>query len=141
MVTRLLFRLVSSVIEFLSASTCLLPFVSLETRRIPASSSFISSRLSSLKLTSPRFDLSSFSRSMSVIGPFFSRTSTMDRDMGRGLHILFNAAVTGRDPTRRAVLVTVSEAPCCLAEPYRRNCNYIENRHWPSSVRRHLKES
>src|SRR5712664_4991122 len=82
------------------SSTCLLPFVSLETRRIPASSSFISSRLSSLKLTSPRFDLSSFSRSMSVIGPFFSRTSTMDRDIGRGLHILFNVRVTGRDSTR-----------------------------------------
>src|SRR5712692_8689553 len=82
------------------SSTCLLPFVSLETRRIPASSSFISSRLSSLKLTSPKLDLSSFSRSMSVIEPFFSRTSTMNRDIGLGLHILFNAWVTGRDSIR-----------------------------------------
>src|SRR6266852_3279383 len=90
----------SRLLIFPVSSTCLLPFVSLETRRIPASSSFISSRLSSLKLTSPRFDLSSFSRSMSVIGPFFSRTSTMDRDMGMGLHILFKACVTGRDSNR-----------------------------------------
>jgi len=29
----------------------------------------------------------------------------MDRDMGRGLHILLNAAVTGRDPTRRLSLL------------------------------------
>src|SRR5712692_1906715 len=85
--------------DFPISSTCLLPFVSLETRRIPASSSFISSRLSSLKLTSPKFELTSFSKSMSVIGPFFSRTSTMDSDMGLGLHILFNAGVPGRDST------------------------------------------
>src|SRR5712692_5284925 len=82
------------------SSTCLLPFVSLETRRIPASSSFISSRLSSLKLTSPKLDLRSFSKSMSVIGPFFSRISTMKSDMGRGLHILFTTRFIGRDPTQ-----------------------------------------
>ncbi len=57
--------------RFPISSTCLLPFVSLETRRIPASSSFISSRLSSLKLTSPRFDLSFFSRSMSALDRSF----------------------------------------------------------------------
>src|SRR5207245_11726072 len=88
-------RLVYADYRFPNSSTCLLPFVSLETRRIPASSSFISSRLSSLKLTSPRSDLSCFSRSMSVIGPFFSRISTMDRDIGRGLHILLNAGSQG----------------------------------------------
>src|SRR5207249_3081136 len=52
------------------------------------------------KLTSPISDLSCFSRSMSVIGPFFSRISTMDRDIGRGLHILLNASATGRDSYR-----------------------------------------
>jgi hypothetical protein len=35
---------------------------------------------------------------MSVIGPFFSRISTMKSDMGRGLHILVIARFTGRDP-------------------------------------------
>src|SRR5712692_138677 len=89
--------------DFLISSTCLLPFESLETRRIPASSNFISSRLSSLKLTSPKLDLSSFSKSMSVIEPFFSKASTMDRDMGRGLHILFNAGVTEKDSTRSSL--------------------------------------
>src|SRR5712691_547957 len=105
----------SRIIYFLISSTCLLPFVSLETRRIPASSSFISSRLSSLKLTSPRFDLSSFSRSLSVIGPFFSRISTMDRDMGLGLHILFNAWVRGRDSSRSGLCY--GERGSLLLEP------------------------
>ena len=79
-----------------------MPFVSLETRRIPASSSFISSRLSSLKLTSPKFYITSLYRSMSLIEPFFSKTSSKVRHMGLGLHILFNAGVTGRDYARIA---------------------------------------
>jgi hypothetical protein len=48
---------------------------------------------------------------MSVIGPFLSRISTMKRDMGRGLHILFNARFTG-EIVSNAVLVTVSETGC-----------------------------
>src|SRR5206468_5483509 len=68
-----------------------------ETRRIPASSSFISSRFSSLKLVSPKFELSSFCRSVSVTEPFFPRNSTMARDIGLGLHILFNDGVRTRD--------------------------------------------
>src|SRR5438309_10889000 len=62
-----------------------------ETQRTPPSSSFISSRLSSLKLTSPKFDFTSFCRSTSLIEPFFPTISTMAKDIGLGLHILLNA--------------------------------------------------
>src|SRR2546425_8545748 len=77
--------------------------MSRETQRIPASSSFISSRLSSLKLKSPKFDFTSFCRSMSLIEPFFSKTSSMVRDIGLGLHTLFNAGVKRRDYVRRGL--------------------------------------
>src|SRR5207247_9224921 len=87
------------------SSTSLLPFVSLDTHRIPASSSFISSRLSSLKLTSPKIDITSLYRSTSLIEPFFSKTSSKARDMGLGLHILFNSGVTGRDYAQIGTLV------------------------------------
>src|SRR3989441_9824677 len=76
------------------SSTCLFPLMSRETQRTPASSSFISPVLSSLKLTSPKFDLSSFCNSKSVIEPFFSKISTIDSDMGLGLQTLLNARVT-----------------------------------------------
>jgi len=39
---------------------------------------------------------------MSLIEPFFSKTSSKARDMGLGFHILFNAGVTGRDYARIA---------------------------------------
>src|SRR5437870_11649047 len=68
--------------------------MSLETHRTPASSSFIKPVLSSLKLTSPKLDLSSFCNSESVIEPFFSKISTIDRDMGLGLQTLLYASVT-----------------------------------------------
>src|SRR5205809_6727488 len=94
-----------SIVGFPVSSTSLLPFVSLETHRIPASSSFISSRFSSLKLASPKFELSSFCRSMSVTEPFFPRNSTMARDIGLGLHILFNDGVRRRDYSEPSTLL------------------------------------
>src|SRR6266568_7519163 len=57
----------------------------------------MSSRFSSLKLVSPKFELRSFCRSMSVMEPFFPRNSTMARDIGLGLHILFNDGVRTRE--------------------------------------------
>src|SRR5207247_10299812 len=86
-----------SIVGFPVSSTSLLPFVSLETHRIPASSIFISSRFSSLKLASPKFELSSFCRSVSVTEPFFPRNSTMPRDIGLGLHTFVNDGVRTRD--------------------------------------------
>src|SRR5205807_10136229 len=68
--------------------------MSRETQRTPASSSFINPVLSSLKLTSPKFDFSSFCNSKSVIEPFFSKISTIDSDMGLGLQTLLNTRVT-----------------------------------------------
>src|SRR5438094_7462668 len=85
--------------------------MSRETQRTPASSSFISPVLSSLKLTSPKFDLSSFCSSKSVIGPFFSRISTIDSDMGLGLQTLLNAIVT-RKVWHRGIFVIGTGARC-----------------------------
>src|SRR5438552_3583388 len=87
--------------------------MSRETQRTPPSSSFISFRLSSLKLTSPKFDFTSFCRSMSLIDPFLSNTSTMAKDMGLGLHILLNARSQG-EIMMGEVYATATGALCFL---------------------------
>src|SRR5213080_4087283 len=78
------------------SSTCLFPFINRVTHNTPAISSRIKFVFNSRKLTSPKFDFNSFWRSISVIAPFLSNTSTIERDMGLGLQTLLNAESPGR---------------------------------------------